>query len=429
MALHFQMSEEAEEALRKAALRNKLSSMAACLGLLGGGCLILAMSLIYIAVEQEAEFIAYTPPADNLPPSAAPTTQQLSSKAATPSSVVSPAVIVATGAAPVAMAQVDVPMDDSEDIGMSVDIDLSMDMDLGELGEEGAGMGSSEAGGSALTGTFYDLKLTKSGATSKIGKATGGARANEVHKILHDFLSRNWNKSVLNSYYQSPTPLYASSFMLPSCKATYAPIAYKCQDKCKDTAWLAVYRGKVRAPMSGTFRFVGTGDDLLCVRFDGKTVLEAGWCIPSAYDSKAPGKCGTMGAVAFPHGQQYHKAIRDGKDKDHRDYEFITFKDTPKWNKELGGLTAGTPIKVKQGEVYPIEILVSEIPGGAFGFALLIQEEKQIAKKQFDLFHTNFSLPDVAELESMLKKANSMMGAKMEMPAYNQDSLIWVSVP
>lgn len=429
MALHFQMSEEAEEALRKAALRNKLSSMAACIGLIGGGCLILAMSLIYIAVEQEAEFIAYTPPADNLPPSAAPTTQQLSSKASSPSSVVSPAVIVATGAAPVAMAQVDVPMEDSDEIGMSVDIDLSMGMDLGELGEDGAGMGSSQSGGSTLVGHFYDLKLTKSGAASKLGRLQGPARANAVHKVLSDFLKRNWNKGALASYYQHSEPLFASCFMLPSCKATYAPIAYGCQDKCKDQAWLAVYRGKVRAPKSGTFRFVGTGDDLLCVRFDRKTVLEAGWCIPSRYDDKSPALCGNMGAVGPDHGKAYHKAIKEGSDKGHKDYEFITFKDTPKWNRELGGLTAGTPFKVKQGDVYEIEVLVSEIPGGAFGFVLLIQEEEQIAKKQFDLFRTNFSLPNVQEIESMLKKSGSMMDGKMEMPAYNEDSLIWVSVP
>ena len=46
MALHIQMSEEAEKELRKAELRNKLSSIGACLlfMLLGGGLLVFTES-------------------------------------------------------------------------------------------------------------------------------------------------------------------------------------------------------------------------------------------------------------------------------------------------------------------------------------------------------------------------------------------------
>ena len=40
----------------------------------------------------------------------------------------------------------------------------------------------------------------------------------------------------------------------------------------------------------------------------------------------------------------------------------------------MGGVVAGKSFKVKQGNVYPIEILISEIPGGEFGMTLLLEE-------------------------------------------------------
>lgn len=432
MALHIQMSEEAEEKLRKDAFRSKFTSLAAMAGLILFGGAMLYFTVVLIAIEQEAEFIGYTPPAEDLPARAVPTTQQLSSKAATPSNTVSPSVIVATGAAPVAMAQVDVPMDDATDEGMSVDIGMGLDAGLGDsLGEDGGGMGGA-AGGSALEGTFYDLKLTKGKAPTGLQLEGGSLRGSDrpkVAKILHDF-TKSWSASTLAKYYSSPTKLYASNFYLPQCKASYAPTAYQCADVCKPSAWLAVYRGKVKAPKKGTFRFIGTGDDTICVRFKGKTVLEAGWCIPSMYDEKAPGKCGTIGAVDTPAGQEYWSNIKAGKDKLHKGYEQVNFKETPDWNKSLGGLTAGATFDVKEGEVCPIEIMVSEVPGGAFGFVLLIQDMSKKSMKDVEIFRTNFSMPDTEELLKMLKKDGGMWGnGQLQAPPFSEDSHIWVAVP
>lgn len=436
MALHIQMSEEAEAQLRKDAFRSKFTSLAAMASLILFGGAMLYFTVVLIAIEQEAEFIGYTPPSEDLPARAVPTTTQLSSKAATPSNTVSPSVIVATGAAPVAMAQVDVPMEDTTDEGMSIDIGMGLDAGLGDsLGEEGGGMGGA-AGGSALEGTFYDLKLTRGKAPTGIGQKRQGDgqllpedRA-KVHKILHDF-TRTWSPTTLAKFYQSPTKLYASNFYLPQCDAQYAPTAYQCVDVCKPSAWVAIYRGKVKAPKKGTFRFIGTGDDLISVRFKGKTVLEAGWCIPSMYEDKKPNDCGQIGSVVGPVGQEYWANIKSGKDKLHKGYEQMPFKETTDWNKSLGGLTAGSTFEVKEGEVCPIEILVSEVPGGAFGFVLLIQDMSKDKIKDVEIFRTNFSLPDVPELVKMLKKDKGLWKGKedLQAPAYNADSHIWVAVP
>ena len=421
MALHIQMSEEAEAELKKTAARNKASStLAGILFLLLGG-LILYFTVILIAGPSDPEFMTYTPPVEDAPPTPQPTTQDLSSKPSSPSHDVAPSVIVAVGAAPVQMAMVDVPVsDDSDGTGLELGVGMGTG-GLGDgLGSGGNGLGDGKGGGSSLEGTFYDLKQTRNGSPM-------ANSPNETARVLNDFI-KTWNAGGLSKYYQSPTKLYASNFCLPSCKAEYAPAAYQCKDKVKPSAWVAVYRGKVKAPYTGTMRFVGTGDDVLMVRFNNKTVLEAGWCIPSTYGQ--PGDVGTRGSVNNAEAKAYHQAIADGKDNNHKGYEFITRPELGKWNRELGGLTAGEEIKVEEGKTYPVEILISEIPGGAFGFVLLTQQKGQTGydNNKFDLFRTNFSCPSAADLEKLISAEGCSMGA-MEMPVFNQDSSIWVATP
>lgn len=436
MALHIQMSEEAEAELRRAALRNKLSSIGACIlfMLLGGG--LLFFTAIYIAGEIPAEFISYVPPAEDGPPTNTPVQKELTQKSAAPTAEVSPSVIVAQGATAVNMAPVNISTSEGLDFSTDIDMGLTMDGDLGSgLGDGGSGLGSGSAGGSALEGTFYDFKQTKAGAPSGL---TGGAGANAVVEVIAGFLQRNWNKGALNKYYVSKQKLYASNFYLPVALAKYGPIAYKVGDKdkpedkwvCKPSAWMAVYRGRVRAPKTGKFRFIGVGDDFMAVRFNNKTVLETGYRIPSLWDKVNPGLSHVSTGNAAGH-KAWHERIKSGKDRDRKDYEFITsVTECAIWNRELGGLLAGNIIEVKEGEVYPIEIAISEIPGGKFGFVLFIEDVtngKNSKAKKFDLFRTNFSMPNKKEVEQLLNDAKCNCG--FEAIPYNEDSPIWTAVP
>ena len=424
MAIHIQMSEEAEQELKRASMRNKISSLLACLLFVGGGGLILALTVIFIAAEAPPEFMAYTPPAEDLPPTNEPTTQQLSSKAASPSSSVAPSVIVSTAAAPVAMAQVDVPMDDSMDVGVSVDLGMGLGDGLGDgLGEGGNGLGSGKAGGSALVGTFYDLKQTKNG--SPTGLTSGGAGEGKVLEVLNGFL-KSWSEASLNKYYKSPQKLFASNFYVPVAYAKYGPIAYGVADKVKEGAWVAIYRGKVRAPKSGKFRFIGTGDECVAVRFNRKTVLEAGYRIPSRWPDGAK--------ASKPDHVKYAAAIKDGTDKIHKGYEFIKLNGIDIWNDELGGLTAGNVFEVEEGKSYPIEVMITEVPGGKFGVMLFIEDMSENLKSnnpsnQYHLFRTNFSTPDEKVILDLLRKDGCNVGNSLQVPKYNPESLIWVAVP
>ena len=427
MAIHIQMSEEAEREMRRASLRNKLSSLLACILFVGGGGLILTLTVVFIAAEDPAEFLAYVHPAQDAPPKHEPTTQQLSSKASSPSTDVSLSVIVSTSAAPVAMAEVDIPMDDSMDVGVSMDLGMGLGDGFGDgLGEDGEGLGSGSAGGSALVGTFYDLKQTKNGAPS--GIVGGGAGEGKLLEGLNGFL-KGWSESTLNKFYKSPNKLYASSFYVPVCLAKYGPIAYGVGDKVKEGAWVAVYRGKVRAPKSGKFRFIGTGDECIAVRFNRKMVLEAGYRLPSRWSKEKPARARVSGGD----GAGYWKEVKEGKDKIHKGYESVKIEGMNTWNAELGGMTAGQVFEVEEGKVYPIEVLLTEI-GGKFGVMLLMEDMSEglklnNPKNKYHLFRTNFSTPNDKSILELLKKEKCNDGDKLQVPQYNQESLIWVAVP
>ncbi len=428
MALHIQMSEEAEQEYKRNKVRGMLSSFGAAFGLSLAFALTLTFTVIVFATDPPAEFLAYVPPAEDLPPRPVPTTPQLSSKAAAPSETVAPAVIVSTGAAPVAMAQLDIEMDDSSDEGISIDMGLGLDTGLGDdLGEGGGGLGSSQGGGSALTGTLYDLKQSKGGAPTKVAPG-GKVDKNELYSVASSFV-KTWSQSSLARYYKSPTQLYASSFFVPKAKASLAPEAFQCANKVKPAAWLVVYRGKVKSPITGKIRFVGTGDDFIGVRFGGKTVLEGGYLQPSLYEK---GNIGRM--VIYQRMDSYKADIKSGKDRAHRNYEFINYPGINYWNKEVGGLTAGDPINVKEGTVYPIEIAITE-EGGLFGYVLMWEDltnnpvtknGKLVGGKKFYLFRTNFNLPEKGALEQVIGKHSA---GGMEWPDFDQDSPIWVAVP
>ena len=432
MAIHIQMSEDAEKALKKASLRNKLSALLSCILfiLLGGGILVY---VVYNVVAAEpASFVSYKPKAK---PNAKTTRKQPSEENAIQeeASASDPTTPVIVSNSPTAVSMpIATSMADMGE-GLSADIGLGDGLGAGDLGDGlgggGDGLGSSEGGGSTLEGTFYDLKLKKNGAPSGVVPSN----QKQVVEVLAKFFA-NWNEQELNKYYKSDTKLYASSWYLPVAKARYGPIAYGVGDpkqgedkwECKPSAWIAVYRGKVIAPKTGTFRFIGTGDDFFAVRFDRKTVLAAGYRIASYYDKKSPDDCFIYHGDAQIRAQRLEKFL-----KAHNGFEMIKgIKGCEIWDSELGGLVAGTPFKVREGESYDIEIAISEIPGGKFGFVLFIEDitdGKNSKAKQYDLFRTCDTNPDVDKVMQALKEAGSYEGDN-RIP-FNEDSWVWECVP
>ena len=321
--------------------------------------------------------------------------------------------------------------------GMSAGMGVLDYFGAGDLGDSlsggGDGIGTPEGSGSTLEGTLYDLKKKRNGTPT--GLKGGAENQDAVIEALAKFFT-NWNEAGLNRYYRSPIKLYASNWYLPVAEAKYGPIAFQVGDpkkpesrwECRPSAWLAVYRGRVTAPKTGKFRFIGTGDDFIAVRFDRKTVLDAGYRLPTRWDKNNPRAAWVSGSGD---GDNFRNDIASGKDKNRKAYKFI--KGIPGcqiWDNELGGLIAGTPFFVKEGMVYDIEIAISEITGGKFGFVLFIEDITDGANdkaKQYDLFRTSDVNPDVDKVMQALKEAGCHAG-DYRIP-FNTDSWVWECVP
>lgn len=273
---------------------------------------------------------------------------------------------------------------------------------------------------SALIGRFYDLK-------QPIRHGAKPLRHGGVVNIIREFDGKEWDQSVFEDYYSPEVRLYAPYFYLPRCKASYGPEAFQCNEKegarrVAPSAWVVVYRGVVTAPESGFFRFAGMGDDTLMVRFNNKLVLEAGWSIP------------TRGDMVLGTKRSYQEEIVSKKNKG----ALYRYKETPHWNAVLGGIPTGEVFKVKKGEKYPIEILVSEIPGCEFGFCLLLEKVKSPGtaphgvfepnkSPKLYLFRTNETLPDFNAIERALTVGGKDYRVKgfMEGPPFDEDSPVW----
>ena len=163
-------------------------------------------------------------------------------------------------------------------------------------------------------------------------------------KIVADFIRKDWNESILQAYYKGQKHLYASQICVPNISADLGPKEFGLEKEVKPRMWVAHYKGTVTPPVGGTYHFVGIADDLMFVRFDGKTVHNSSLRFHSGEDKD------------LAHSVGMH-AYGKGDDK-------------KKWR-----LYKGEPMRVVGGKSYPIEILIGEQPGGVCYFVLLIEKE------------------------------------------------------
>jgi hypothetical protein len=212
---------------------------------------------------------------------------------------------------------------------------------LAGSGGEGAGAGAGslfgDRRGRGMEGVFYDLKQDQSGRPQRSddGSYLG---------ILKGFVGSGFATRKLGRYFRASDSLFTPHIFMPTVPAEDAPASFGVGDKVQARHWAAIYRAKVKAPRSGKFRFVGLCDDILVVRFDGKIVLDGG---------------------IYP----VTPGVRS------RGYVYPGI-DPNAWYSEFG-YHLGSYFRVEEGEIYPLEILLGEVPGGNF-FAHLMIEEKDV---------------------------------------------------
>jgi hypothetical protein len=193
--------------------------------------------------------------------------------------------------------------------------------------------GSNTRNAKGLVGYLYDIKQTKD-------RAPSGAN---FEGVVLEFVRKKFDESVLAPFYKSP-PLFATQILMPAMSAEEGPKAFGVEKDVQPTQWVVHYKGKVSPPRSSTIHFVGCGDDVLFVKFNGEVVLDRCWHIDSGLKPEAS-------------------------------YDYSTFG-FPK-----GGLAKSKGIPVMQGKSYDMEVLIGEQPGVGFHAVLLIEEDGVSYKK------------------------------------------------
>ena len=172
-----------------------------------------------------------------------------------------------------------------------------------------------------------------------------------------------------------------------------------------------IYTGYVVAPFTGNFRFCGFGEEALVVRFNNRIVLDYG-------DFSL-----TAGTWFEEHGD--FLSVFGGSPKSAEQKRMI--RNSPVYSQcpletyftdyfKGHGIAKGLPISVKEGQVYPIEIVYCGNPGSS-GVALMIEHLDSNGKSlknvidRLPLFRTSEDLPE--------------QSYGNEIPEFDPDSPVW----
>ena len=214
------------------------------------------------------------------------------------------------------------------------------------FGMKGAGM---NVGG--LIGTLYDLKQTSDRKPTSAAPANTGI--GPYRTSVREFLESGWSPGRLQKFFKSPDKLVSGQLFITSRSADDAPKAFEVEKLMKPSRWVIHYRCYVEVPSSLPFRFVGSGDDFLIVRWNRKIALDDG------YETYFAGRDGNYKDFGVKVSKEYKVDRRPGS---------------------LNRLKAGPWIQVTKGTKVPVEVLIGETPGGVFDCYLAIEVAKSGTK-------------------------------------------------
>jgi hypothetical protein len=341
MSLHAQLSPEAAARLaamqRQSTLTSIIISFLVIL-LLG---LLLAFILIAPSVKEVEMVVAYTNPtiAEEKVDTPKPTTRPQQKPAAAPAA--RSMVIAAATTSSLAIPQMDAPVSEPTiDFGSANDFGEGLDsFGDGQAAGGGGGFGSANQASGGLKGSLYDFKQKPNG--KPIAYDLGNP--NEyIERVLRLQRSR-YSDAALRRHFEAPNSLYLTHLAIPFSLAAEGPGYFGAKDLIQPSGWVAHYRGRVKVPKTGEYRFSGLGDDYLVVLVDGKVRLVGSWSDiqPAVANGWTPTE------PTGKHVSPFHN-VR---------------------------LVYGDWIKLREGQEIDVQIALGERPGGYVGYLLHIEEK------------------------------------------------------
>ena len=216
--------------------------------------------------------------------------------------------------------------------------------------------------GVGLKGTFYDFKQTMAGQPTDMSGGSDDHKAVAKFAQIMTTFSLTFNESAFANYYRAPDALYNPFIFYPYIPSEAAPKEFGVGDKVKPALWCVVYKGSVTPPIGGTYRFVGFGDDVCIVRFNGKTVLNHGTF--SWKGSPTNGMFNNPSSEWNPKNPNFKSYL----------YTRMVNSSDGSFYKAMHGHLAGLPVTVTAGMSYPIEIVIGDW-GGLTEAQVLIEKE------------------------------------------------------
>lgn len=383
MSIHAQLSNDAKAKLKSQQIKSTISAV--IVSLLVFALLILGLAFIFLHTisKKNADIISFSPPSiiDN-PIEKPEVVNQVERKPSAPSSTTT-RVIASTSTSNLS---IPVPTLDVAEPSLEFGDGNEFGEGWGDGSGEGTGsggsgglFGSSGGNNNRLQGYIYDLTQTKYGKASKyLPRYVPNDNCPWQDPFVSSIMRGGIKDTELNKFYRGPQKLGVHQIMIPRSDANAAPKAFGAEGKMKPGAWLIVYRGKVKSPVSGQIRFCGTADNYIGVRFQTRNVLY--------YASGS-----------------------------HSTYKLSEVKPTPGLRMPIA---YGDWINVREGSWYDISVLIGDA-GGLFSGLLYYEVKGQEGSKY--LFHTE-DLPydDVMTLD---QKAG---GATRDIPSdLNPESPVW----
>lgn len=355
MSLHAVISREALAKLNAQRRRTRAASIGVALLVIILLALVLALWNLAVVSREVSPVVTYQPPTarETEEPVAKPELSRAKPSAA-PSSSFRP--IVSQVAAPVALP---VPDEFAEAPALEFGAgDDFMDGFVGDGAGSGTGNGSKFGSlariGGALTGRLFDFKQTPDREPNDdyLGDRDSLASGRAYAEIVETLHRRDFSDAAFRDFYQAPNELSLTHLAIPLSPASEGPRYFGAEKEMQPAGWAAHYRGVIRAPESGRYRFAGLADDYMAVVLDGKPRLIASW------PSLQPLVVGRWDAA----------------------------EESGRWKSPLAGkaLIFGDWVKLEAGQEIQLDLGIGERPGGHVGFLLLVEKQGETYRKAAD---------------------------------------------
>ena len=243
-----------------------------------------------------------------------------------------------------AMAEISIPVPEVESVMPSMDIGDGDNIGDGWGGDgdgpagNGGMFGSTSSIPGALKGRLFDFKQDRRGKPISYDPSVPNyaelAGAAERRDFAHNSLTK---------FFMAPHELNLTHFAIPFTPADRGPEYFGAKETIRPSGWLAVYQGRIVAPVSGRYRFRGAADDYMVVLIEGRRNLVACW--PDTQREVAGRWKG--GKIEGSNRSPLGDAL----------------------------LHAGDWMELKAGAPVDIGVGVGERPGGMVGFVLEIEQE------------------------------------------------------